>query len=294
MALSIDNTQTTAFASASSVVVTKPTGLAVGDLMMATIGYIESGSSRTFTTPAGWTQVQKREGLQTPAGGFNGIAVYGKIADASDVSASNFTFTISGAAQIAGSITLVDGDIVTSFAGDSEQDETTSGTASLSFTTAVTPVSKISIVFLSIVYHDLSLTNPTTVSGYASTPSYTFTEHADINYKSGSNGGGLSTASSVIASTTQITNYSATISEAVTTHLGVLTSITGVYDDTGANVFFTTSPANFTSSGTNDALAPSVLATETAVANTQSGTGTSPTPWTNESKPSTTWTNETL
>lgn len=69
-----------------SAVVTKPTGLAVGDIMLAFC----AGNADGFAFPSGFTSIGS-----TSAGGNNYQTRLGyKVADSSDVSATNFTFTI--------------------------------------------------------------------------------------------------------------------------------------------------------------------------------------------------------
>jgi len=75
-------------ATSNSVTITKPTGLAVGDLMIAHIG--KTATSATIDTLSGWTSL-----LNDINGNFR-MSVQYKIADSSDVSASDFTFTGSG------------------------------------------------------------------------------------------------------------------------------------------------------------------------------------------------------
>lgn len=75
---------TSSTACGTTMTLTKPTGLAVGDLMIVIIG-IDSTSS--LATPAGWTKQQAQTG-----GGY-GNTLFTKVADAADVAAANFSFT---------------------------------------------------------------------------------------------------------------------------------------------------------------------------------------------------------
>jgi len=77
------------FSSASNVTttaITKPSGLAVGDLMFAAIHL--RGTSVTTTPPAGWTEI-----FDTSARTSSSGSLYRKVADAGDVAASVFNFT---------------------------------------------------------------------------------------------------------------------------------------------------------------------------------------------------------
>lgn len=75
----------------TSAAVTKPAGLAVGDLMVAFAAGFANGAAGSMTPPAGWTTK-----TSTALGGFGSFYSFWKIADAGDVAASTFTFTHSG------------------------------------------------------------------------------------------------------------------------------------------------------------------------------------------------------
>jgi len=70
-------------------VISKPSGLAIDDLMVAQINVFDDG----ITTPAGWTQIAATE--HTSCGMF----IYWKIADAADVAASSFDFVLDNGAN---------------------------------------------------------------------------------------------------------------------------------------------------------------------------------------------------
>jgi hypothetical protein len=71
----------------TTVVITKPTGLAAGDLMIATLGCADS---RTISPPGTW------DTLHNDSDGGQRVYVFARIADAGDAAATNFTFTVSG------------------------------------------------------------------------------------------------------------------------------------------------------------------------------------------------------
>ena len=71
----------------TSLVVTKPTGLAVGDLMLAFGGCADA---RTISHPGSWNAVGN------DSNGTLRVYVWTKVADSGDVAASDFTFTASG------------------------------------------------------------------------------------------------------------------------------------------------------------------------------------------------------
>lgn len=82
------NTQGATAAASTTLTITKPTSLAVGDLMVATIGKDDDVS--ISTGPTGWTNRAEASGT---AGNDNNGSIWDKVADAADVAASNFTWT---------------------------------------------------------------------------------------------------------------------------------------------------------------------------------------------------------
>lgn len=76
----------TDFASGTSCVITKPSGLAEGDLMVAVLGNTVGDFAN-----ADWTSIL----VGLPESGNTRMETFYKIADADDVAASNFTFTCS-------------------------------------------------------------------------------------------------------------------------------------------------------------------------------------------------------
>lgn len=72
----------------SPVIIAKPAGLTVGDLMIAHVVNKESGTPNPTTTPEGWTEIRQDAGDEVRA------ALFWKIADGDDVAAANFSFII--------------------------------------------------------------------------------------------------------------------------------------------------------------------------------------------------------
>jgi len=96
--------QTTTPAAGTSVVITKPTSLAVGDIMVAHIAH--SGTNSTINTPTGWTDIADT----SFSANFRAKVLF-KVVDAGDVAASNFTFTGNGTGgpYIGGAILRING-----------------------------------------------------------------------------------------------------------------------------------------------------------------------------------------
>jgi len=74
-------------ANSSNCIITKPAGLAVGDFMLAHV--VNKATSGTITPPANWTII----GAQSNTASSRSALFY-KFADAADVAASTFTFTL--------------------------------------------------------------------------------------------------------------------------------------------------------------------------------------------------------
>lgn len=119
MAYTVTTTNLT-FASTNSLVMTKPTGLAVNDLMIAC--YVSSGG--TVTPPSGFTLYSSE----------TSIFVYTKLADSADVAASDFTFSFSTTVQRVGGMVRVGGNLITDPLG-----QVVTGTATDTFAPTLAP-----------------------------------------------------------------------------------------------------------------------------------------------------------
>lgn len=217
MAVAVASVSTTTYTSATSKVVTKPTGLAVGDLMVAFVGYDDS--SQSISAPGGWTELTTIE-IAGGSGDYGNQSVFWKYAESADVAASDFTFSRSGAADhlcatiyritgAGGSVTLFDAD-------------TFANTASPSFSGGVTPSLANSLLLISISAGD-NVDSVNSVSITTSNP--TWTEDYDIS------NGGATTQKRVLA------GYSAVRPEDTATgNYGAGITTTGVTDGTGVIV----------------------------------------------------------
>jgi hypothetical protein len=93
----------------TTLTITKPTGLAVGDLMVAHLVRSDNDQNSRTWSLSGWTSAVDTQGNDTGTSS-SGMAALHKIADSGDVAASNFTFTVSSAADfLAGAIYRIDG-----------------------------------------------------------------------------------------------------------------------------------------------------------------------------------------
>jgi hypothetical protein len=166
MAVAVQSSQSTPFASANSVVITKPSGVVVGDLLIAQI-VIEGGNGVSVTPPSGWNAI-----TQVNNGGEIGVAVFWKIATSTEVAASNFTFTLSTTVRTAGGMVRIDGHssgipIWTSLGAS------VTNSATPSFANSITPAVANSLIMMFVGASD---TNGSATASYAiatSNPSWT-------------------------------------------------------------------------------------------------------------------------
>lgn len=146
----------------SSGTLTKPTGLAVGDLMVAVL--FNTGSA-TWDTLTGWTAVGTAQ--DTIENGIARVSVQAKIAEASDVSATDFTFT-GGATQHKTQLFRItsDGDFEGTIASliVSDFDSDATGATPTSFPGGVTPNFANSLLILGAIQnttsHAITLSSP--------------------------------------------------------------------------------------------------------------------------------------
>lgn len=291
MAIVVESTSTTT-GSGSSIVITKPSGLAVGDLLVSAILTFDAGA-RTIDTASGWTQSNTVTRL-----GNTGLSdmvgkIQAKIADSSDVAASNFTFTLSGsAAYIAGGLLRVSGVRPTGFTGVTDADtyDDATGTATISFTSSTTPTVDGSLVVMLFSGFVNGGAGVGSIGSYTTTPSLTWTELFDYGLDSGAQDPIFGAAYAVQATAAEITNYGATLSFSKRNHLGILSTYYPTVDASGTNALLSVSPTFFNQNGVAGTTGTNALLEVSPTMFDQSGKATAPTQWTPNAKPSTTWT----
>lgn len=80
-----------AFAATNSIVIPKPSGLVVGDLLLGYCLYkTAGGTNMDLTPPAGWTVIDQVNG----SGNVNKCTAFYKIATSTETAATDFTFTV--------------------------------------------------------------------------------------------------------------------------------------------------------------------------------------------------------
>lgn len=142
----------------SSVTITKPTSLAVGDLMVAQIAATAS-STPGITTLSGWTLVRSDASSDGTSGTVSSL--FWKVATSGDVAATNFTFVTSGTGSC-GSISRFT-EANTTAPTDQSNGNNATGVTALS-TSGITPT-KNTGTFL--IFTTSSDNKSPTVSGYA-------------------------------------------------------------------------------------------------------------------------------
>lgn len=193
---------------ATTVTVDKPTNLAVGDLMLAQFSFMSN--SYTITLPSGWTSL-----VTTNNSGTITTDISYKVADASDVAASNFTFNKgTGTSQLYASILRITGQNTTPILSYSSTG--TNSTTSLT-TTTITPNKKSSLYF---IFGALNNGNYS-ISDYSiATDNPTWTEIYDYNGTSSL--GDISCAYATRLVTTATGTVSATASGSCNTTLSIV------------------------------------------------------------------------
>ena len=266
-----------AAANGDSLVITKPTSLAVGDLMLAGI-YSSNGTSAnsvSINTPAGWTQ-QAIDGLSSSN---SMIACFSKVADAGDVAASNFTFTDTNAAAdsfMIGHILRLTNSAIADVVNTNESAASTTVVVS-----TITPTFPNSLFVIFAGADDL--TTPPTVSTYAmATDDPTWTERAETSHTSaGGHDGVLAVATATRAATTATGNT--TITFGTTPTIGGAIVIAMPPQNSGSISQATT---------INTYAFSPIPKTEIEAVAENPTTDSQTTPaWTNPNKPSTTWIN---
>ena len=224
--------------SSGSITITKPTGLTLGDLMVA----ILSDDFRTsgFNTPSGWTLIVDQSGPFDLS-----VTAFGKIADSGDVAASDFTFThANSGAIIGGHLYAFSGNFtgVGNVYVSSAQTATEPSADVFNFATGITPSLAGSVLLMGAAIgsagNNIDDSNISTYEVETSNPSWT--EGHDTLYGSGGNGQRLGSAYATRTETTSTGYFQITVSiaggEDAQNSGGVLLAISE-FDDVKVNWF---------------------------------------------------------
>lgn len=277
----------------SSLVVTKPSGVAVGDVLYAFVAS-QDASSATISI-SGWTAVTTQSSQLS-------FAVLRKIADSGDVSASNYTVNYVATVDIAVATLIA---ISGTASGQEIKDQffdyidsTSSGVATLAGT-ATPNAGNESLIMTYLITADNNLSAALTSSARTTSNSVTLTEQVDYGFRDNGTQDGCNVfvATGQYSGSSSFTQATFTISEDLTAGSNIAVGGVVIFNSaqsaTGTNTLLNVTPTIFTNAGvTVGTTGTNTLLQTSPDFPTQSGTGTSPTTWTNESKNTSTWTNE--
>ena len=273
MAVAFETIQT-ATSDSPGLTLTKPTGLTVGDLLVAGIT-ISGFSSPVITAPAGWTTTNTK----TLNDGDARTSIFQKVAESSDVAASDFSFTATAntsAPTVAGFMTRISGfGIQSGFV-------TAAGSGTTLSTGAMTPTRINNLMLIITASASAADLTPPTSSGYqivSNNP--TWTERADVGIGSNSY---MATIAVATASRPEITSTGAasfTLSESKNLSVSLLSLgsvVSGsITPETKVNIY---------------ALNPIPKTGLDIIVTEPDEVISNPAIWVNDTKPSTTWINE--
>ncbi len=194
MAIAVASTSNAGFG-ASPRTVTKPSGLAVGDLLVAVIAC----SGPTINLPSNWNSR-----VSDPhTNGNLGLAIFDKVADASDVAASDFSFThgvqasvllmrVTGAPQMSSPYDV----------SASAEEDTAGGSVAI---TPITPQQNNSLLVLAKGHTSTSDGTSSTFSGYAiNGTNPTWSEQIDLSADTGSRRTSYGVATAIMTTAAEI------------------------------------------------------------------------------------------
>ena len=271
MAVAFETIQT-ATNNASGLTITKPTGLALGDFMVA--GLTVSGNTNpVLSAPAGWdllnTKTIKANQART--------SIFTKVAEASDVSATNFSFGGSTAGTgfvVVGFVMRISDYGIQSGFVTADGDNTTLSTGDM------TPTRSNNLMVIITASASASDVSPPTSSGYeldANNP--TWTERADVGLNN-TDMGTIAVATATRPEATAIGSASFTLSESKNLSISLLSlssSASGsITPETKANIY---------------ALNPIPKTGLDIIVTEPNASISNPALWKNQSKPNTNWNN---
>ena len=273
------SSQTSTFAASSSVVLTKPTSLAVGDLLVAALSNAAtSGTPGSFTVPSGWTE-QSNLVSAGVSSNLVRLQILTKVADSSDVAASNFTFTVSGhAGFVAGGLSRISN--MGAVSGNANKTQNDSTSSPITFT-GFTPTRTDNLLMMFATTYGTA-GSIGAFSGYSvTTDNPTWTERYDLNNGSNRAALAMATGPRTGANATGTVSISATLPTDADT-LVVLLALSDTVN--GSITVGEQKVAAY-------AFSPIPTLEIEAVAGTPTVDISNPSTWTNPDKPTTTWTN---
>jgi hypothetical protein len=279
MALVVESTSTATatVTSGSPGTITKPTGVEVGDVLVLAYSNRSSTSDADLVKPAGFTSAE----FNTSSGNDANSRIMYRVADASDVSASSYTFsTATGVQGVSAFMLRVTGiDPVNSVedSGGGTAGNATNPSVSVSIDHLVPSLLQVYMVSAQDGGGD-------TISAISTTPARTLTLLLDAPNIIG--------GYAIVDDATSITSLNSTSDGNVAENAFSFVSFRDTYPSTGTAGLLSSDPVFFSSNGSAGTNGTTGLLEVDPTINTTSGKVEQPTQWTNEDKPSTTWTNE--
>lgn len=263
----------------ASLTITKPTSLAVGDTLFAGIYFSDDRSgSGGINTPSGWTLLST---TNTGSPTHEVLAVFVKEADSSDVAASNFTFSRSGADtvyhMIGHLLRITDFGILAGSTTATDNSSTNTITA-----TTFTPT-RANTLFIAFLANATSSSPVGNTSVALATNDPAWTEQAETQVSDTSRNSTLSVYTATRTESTATGTITGTIAATVPfIHMHAY-SLSSQIDGS-------INPTTYVNAYAYNPLNPSATL-DANVEDPITATSGSPAQWTNTSKPTTTWTN---
>jgi hypothetical protein len=260
------------------LVIAKPTGLAVGDLMVAGIwADRDGGSSAAISTLSGWTS---QISLNTGSG--NGaISVQTKVADSGDVAASDFTFTGTGSTtqmHMCGYITRISGFGNNAGTASAASGSTSSTLTVTGFTPSPTIASALYLIFAGRAYSSSVTVNSVSMA----TDNPTWTEQNEVGVIGSTTSSNFAFYTATRVATTATGDFTITYSATDNTRSGA--AIIALNPSVSGSVTPTTTAYAYAYTPVQSGML--TINSEGATTNLQDGSL-----WSTDTKPSTAWTN---
>lgn len=305
MALVVASTSTASTNDANNVVVTKPTGVQSGDLLLIAV----PGPGNATATCSGFTTAV--HDFANFSGGLQDLSLtlLYRIADSSDVSASNYTVDPGISATDSGAVVMMrvtgwtTGNPVLYTHADGSSQDASSFTINPTGLSIARPGGCL-LIMLSLFGSNDSPVSTATFSGYSvtsgvSNPSWTEVLDTTFYAQSGTTKGSFSVAYANTTDTSAITAF----------RVDGATDTSGNADTERVLLCVLCEPVSATTDISHNAVTPTIFAPTVTQVNTApdvshlaipptingvDALATSPTQWSNEPKPSSTWINESL
>jgi len=296
MALTVTTTTVSAN-DADNLTINKPASVAVGDTLLI----VANGFDSNKPTVSGFTECLTAGG----ASSYQAISMLYRIADASDVSASNYTIALTGATtQGAAAMFCIKGlttvNPIFGSASATDVRDLASWTVTSSALTLSRPNEQL-LIMAGVFNGESNSGSFGTYTVTSSDANPTWTELLDVQYSISSEPveQAFFVAYAITTDTSQITQYSVGVSGATSGTADYVATIFAVIvepqDQVGTNALLEVSPTIFNNAGVDvGGTGTNALLEVEPEFFAQSGSATSRTGWVNESKPTTSWNNEQL